>query len=205
MAWDATYETLDAERARRYVLAREGQAVTYGETMAAWRGDAPCRELFTRLLADVPFPAFYFETPPVDAATLDRPFEFVVIDSPLLAGFVPDAHTFAAYFDTHHVRDGITTFANLGGDAVLVAPCPAGPLHAYAHLASFVRRAPAEQQHALWQRVAAAMDGRLKRPDPVWLSTAGQGVAWLHVRLDDRPKYYNHGPYRRAAAAPANA
>ncbi len=34
--------------------------------------------------------------------------------------------------------------------------------------------------------------------NPVWLSTAGAGVSWLHVRLDDRPKYYGHGPYRTA-------
>ncbi len=31
---------------------------------------------------------------------------------------------------------------------------------------------------------------------PVWLSTAGAGVSWLHVRLDDKPKYYGHAPYR---------
>ena len=31
---------------------------------------------------------------------------------------------------------------------------------------------------------------------PTWLSTAGMGVAWLHVRLDQRPKYYAHRPYR---------
>ena len=31
---------------------------------------------------------------------------------------------------------------------------------------------------------------------PVWLSTAGGGVAWLHVRLDDRPKYYSYAPYK---------
>jgi len=31
---------------------------------------------------------------------------------------------------------------------------------------------------------------------PVWLSTAGGGVSWLHVRLDDRPKYYHHAAYR---------
>jgi hypothetical protein len=37
---------------------------------------------------------------------------------------------------------------------------------------------------------------------PVWLSTAGAGVAWLHVRLDDRPKYYGHGPYRQRPLAP---
>lgn len=33
---------------------------------------------------------------------------------------------------------------------------------------------------------------------PVWLSTAGAGVAWLHVRLDDRPKYYSYRPYTLA-------
>jgi hypothetical protein len=31
---------------------------------------------------------------------------------------------------------------------------------------------------------------------PIWLSTAGDGIAWLHVRLDSRPKYYSYGPYR---------
>jgi hypothetical protein len=31
---------------------------------------------------------------------------------------------------------------------------------------------------------------------PVWLSTAGAGVAWLHIRLDDRPKYYGYTPFR---------
>ncbi len=30
---------------------------------------------------------------------------------------------------------------------------------------------------------------------PTWLSTAGHGVAWLHVRLDTRPKYYRYTPY----------
>ena len=32
---------------------------------------------------------------------------------------------------------------------------------------------------------------------PVWLSTAGGGVDWLHVRLDDRPKYYRHREWRQ--------
>jgi len=31
---------------------------------------------------------------------------------------------------------------------------------------------------------------------PPWVSTAGMGVPWLHVRLDTRPKYYRHAPYR---------
>ena len=39
--------------------------------------------------------------------------------------------------------------------------------------------------------VAARLSDR-----PLWLSTSGAGVAWLHVRLDDRPKYIQHAPYR---------
>jgi hypothetical protein len=38
---------------------------------------------------------------------------------------------------------------------------------------------------------------------PVWLSTAGAGVAWLHVRLDDRPKYYGFDEYRELDLTPA--
>jgi hypothetical protein len=51
------------------------------------------------------------------------------------------------------------------------------------------------QQRALWQSVGEAMSRRIGAR-PVWLSTAGAGVAWLHVRLDDRPKYYGYAPYR---------
>lgn len=31
---------------------------------------------------------------------------------------------------------------------------------------------------------------------PVWLNTAGGGVPWLHIRLDDQPKYYRYQAYR---------
>lgn len=31
----------------------------------------------------------------------------------------------------------------------------------------------------------------------VWLSTNGVSTAWLHVRLDSRPKYYHYLPYRK--------
>ncbi len=29
-----------------------------------------------------------------------------------------------------------------------------------------------------------------------WLNTEGGGVAWLHVRIDQRPKYYHYAPYK---------
>ncbi|MEJ2577044.1 MAG: hypothetical protein P8106_10325, partial [Gammaproteobacteria bacterium] len=67
----------------------------------------------------------------------------------------------------------------------------------YPHLAVFLRNAPKDQVRALWLRTAEEML-RHVGDRPTWLSTAGGGVAWLHVRLDRRPKYYSHTPYRLA-------
>ncbi|WP_339732064.1 hypothetical protein [uncultured Gimesia sp.] len=145
------------------------------------------------MLADSPFSAFRWETPPISTATVNRPFEFVLIDSPGLAG-TPDEQTFAAHF--RDVQEtGIVVFPNLRADATLVVPCPQVVATAYGHLASFVRDAPQSQNRELWKAVGAAMQQRISAK-PVWLSTAGAGVSWLHIRLDDRPKYYHYQPYR---------
>jgi hypothetical protein len=101
---------------------------------------------------------------------------------------------FAAYFDAAPGEDAIV-FPNLGGDAVLVVPCPQGPDEHYPHLAAFLRNAPKQQVRALWRKTAQEMLRSIGER-PIWLSTAGGGVAWLHIRLDSAPKYYSHGPYR---------
>jgi hypothetical protein len=85
----------------------------------------------------------------------------------------------------------------LSGDAILIVPCPKADPVCYGHLGAFVRLAPEPQQQAFWERVGIASQRRLNQA-PVWLNTAGAGVAWLHVRLDDRPKYYRHAPFRDA-------
>jgi len=89
----------------------------------------------------------------------------------------------------------VIEFANLGHDAILIVPCPENSSSDYGHFAAFLRHSGESQQHALWKLVGTAMQRRLSR-EPVWLSTAGGGVPWLHVRLDDRPKYYGYAPYR---------
>jgi hypothetical protein len=117
-------------------------------------------------------------------AGVDRPFEFVLLDDARLAR-QPDARAFMKHFP--HANNGVATFSSLGGDAMLVVPTPQADDSSYGHLAAFVRQAPESQRHALWQAVGNAMADRLNAM-PVWLSTAGAGVSWLHVRLDDSPK-----------------
>jgi hypothetical protein len=80
---------------------------------------------------------------------------------------------------------------------LLIAPAPvAREVDVYVNLARFVRGAPARQVDALWREVGVRMEAAVGAA-PVWLSTAGGGVDYLHVRIDPRPKYYRYGPYRR--------
>ena len=145
------------------------------------------------MLAGTTHSAFRWETPPVTTGTAHRPFEFVLLDSPGLASQT-DPNAFAEHFIGGSVPE-VLSFPNLGGDAILVVPRPLASASAYGHLAAFVRHAPEPQKDALWQAVGEAMAKRLGT-SPVWLSTAGAGVSWLHVRLDDTPKYYGFAPYR---------
>jgi len=189
--WTAQSEPLANPRGMRLTFLLDARPATVADVLQAWQQDAAFRELFNFQLAAAPYTAFRWETPATTTATLSRPFECVLLDSPGLARR-SDPDTFAEHFGA--ARNGVATFANLGRDAIMVVPSP-GDASACGHLAAFVRLAPEPQRHALWQAVGGAMTQRVGSK-PVWLSTAGAGVAWLHVRLDDRPKYYGFGPYR---------
>jgi len=168
-----------------------GQAIPFANVLRGWSSSGPMRERWLGWLRALALDAYVWECPPVTAASLSRPFECVFLSSPSLGGLRPEPEVFAAHFSPDR---SAVSFRNLGGDALLVAPCPADDGRDFSHLAQFVRAAEPERQDALWQRVGEAMDARVGS-DPVWLSTAGHGVAWLHVRLDSSPKYYAHAPY----------
>lgn len=191
--WVVRREVLENGRVLKWAVERDSRPVSFATVLDRWQDDPAFRSFFNGLLAGAPFEAFRWETPPVTLATADRPFEFVLLDSPGLAR-EPDRAAFAEHF-AGVAGTGVVAFPNLSGDATLVVPCPGEPLAAYGHLAAFVRHAPESQRHDLWELVGHAMRRRLGTA-PVWLSTAGAGVSWLHVRLDDRPKYYGYAPYR---------
>lgn len=190
--WKAHAEKLSSDK-RKFSIAVDAAPMSFEAVLNAWHDDAGFRAFFTSMLIDETFAALRWETPALTHATLDLPFECGVINSPGLDAS-PDAKSFAEHFQKAR-GSGIVTFTNLGGDATLVVPVPQGPASAYGHIAAFLREAPDDQKQSLWIAVSEAMRKRVSAK-PVWLSTAGAGVAWLHVRLDDRPKYYNHAPYR---------
>jgi Family of unknown function (DUF6940) len=194
--------TIDSEiigaGVRRVTVAHDRRPLSYADALAGWQEDEDFRAFFIRLLSEVPFAAYLWETPPITRATVARDFECVFAESPALARFAPDPQAFARHFDAAGPSEGVVAFPNLGGDAYLVAPTPRAEPGAYPHLAAFARRAPADQQDAFWRTVGAETAARLS-DRPLWLSSCGLGVAWLHARLDSWPKYYTHQPYRTAA------
>lgn len=184
----ASVESLENGRVLRHRLLREGTALCYCDVLALWAAQADFRSFFIELLSEVPYSAYRWETPAVSHESIHRQFEFVLLDSP---GLSRDAEpeTFARHFSSNKSNAEVVVFQNLGKDATLVVPCPLSQAATYAHLAVFMRTAPDSQKHALWRTVGETVKQDITQ-QPLWLSTAGAGVAWLHVRLDSRPKYY---------------
>jgi hypothetical protein len=202
--WECTPQPLNGGRAQRFVPQQEAKPLRYRDVLRLWQDDETFRAFFISLLAKSTFSGFRWETPPVTATTADREFEFVLLDTPGL-NRPPDERAFAEQFRTAGKHQSVVALPNLGNDAVLIVPRPsAPPSSAYVHLASFVRQASPAQVHELWQLVGATMAARLSA-NPTWLSTAGMGVSWLHVRLDERPKYYGYAPYRDTRRGPLMA
>jgi hypothetical protein len=190
-------ETVAAGRVTRYTLNEGPQALSYRRALDLLAGDAGFRGYLSRLLADASFTSFRWETPPITHATIDRPFEFVLVNDPFI-DMAPEPEVFGEHFGGPTRQHLVVAVPNLGRTATLVVPRQLDEQCAYPHLAAFARTAPEAQMHALWQCAANEAQARLS-DNRLWISTAGGGVAWLHVRLEGTPKYYAHRPYANAA------
>ncbi len=179
----------------RYQILEGGVTLTFRELFDHLESDAVFAEWYSDTLSRAPLQAFFWEHPPLTAGNVDRVGEFVLIESASLTRLHADSRPFEDQFERHPGSE-VVTFPNLGGDALLIVPTPAAPHEVYPHLAAFLRAAPGQQIQVLWRAVARAVRETLTS-EPRWLSTAGLGVPWLHLRLDTVPKYYRYAPYKR--------
>ena len=184
---------LQENRIIRLQIESEGEFLTFVTFLNLLFESPEFLDSWINTLQSIPFDAFRWETPALTTTSQHNPFECVFINSPGLAPS-PEPATFQEHFNLAGDAEE-AVFRNLGGDTTLIAPCPIGDPTDYRHLAVFVRRAPEAQVRSFWKRVAMVTKEHIGSV-PVWLSTAGAGVYWLHVRLDPRPKYYGHSPYR---------
>jgi len=195
--WQISWTGIPGPSAKKATLSTGGRPITFAEALDCWIHDEAFRTFFLAELRRVPFSAFFWELPALGSDTLGRPYEHVVLDGELLERTAPDPTSFTTALQADTGSEWVASFPNIGGDAILVVPKPLAGHPGYGHFAAFLRAAPQEQQHALLQTLGRAARTGLQRPDNrVWISTAGLGVPWLHVRLDSKPKYYKHHPYR---------
>ncbi|MCA9058403.1 MAG: hypothetical protein KDA85_07885 [Planctomycetaceae bacterium] len=181
---------------QKFRLSRDGEQLSYADVVKLWQFDSEFQDDFTSILAASPMTGFRWETPVLSALTSGQPFEFVLVDAPRFATRRTDCQAYEQYFTSSEQDGGIVCFPSLGKDAMLVVPSPWTTADVYGHLATFVRGAPQTQTRALWQVLGRTLSAR-DQDTPIWVSTAGGGVAWLHVRLDKSPKYYWYAKYRR--------
>ena len=60
----------------------------------------------------------------------------------------------------------------------------------YRTLKEFYANADEEEIKLLWQKVARVARKMLKTHRVIWINTHGEGINWLHVRIDTTTKYY---------------
>ena len=194
--WTATLEMLSGDVQRATIQDDQGRPLKFEDVVSLWERDGLFSEFFVSVLRASSFDTFFFECPPVTRATIRRDYEHVTVRAHRFRS--ASASDFQSHFDGCAM--GAVTFANLGGDAQLVAPCPrSADHHQYGHIAAFTRGAAMPQQVELWKLTGLTMRQTLERRSAArtWLNTEGSGVPWLHVRMDSTPKYYHHMAYAR--------
>jgi len=176
----------------KYKISENGKIISYRTWIKHLITSEDFVDFFVEILKTNDHVGFFWEVKPVDKTKINEDFEFVLVKSNALPNIKADELTFKKYFDT---GQKVVSFPNLGGDAQLVVPTPISSPDHYAHLAVFVRNAPQDQIQKFWKTIAIEFESLIDEKT-VWLSTAGLGVSWLHVRIDSRPKYYRFQEYK---------
>jgi len=182
-------------------ILKDGVKLKWKEVLTLLRDDDEFRNLFRRLMINVPMESYFFESSKITKNILCK---FVFIDSQELFQLKPNYEPFKEYFVNN--TNAIVNFFNLNKDAMLIVPNPNFvsdtnnnkqiDLGTFTHIANFVRNAPAQQVNALLQSIGSHGLSELKKYDKIWISTSGLGVHWLHVRISALPKYYNYIAYK---------
>lgn len=189
--WTAQAHELDGS-VTKYTIKQNGTPVSYQAFIGLIQESEQFISFFIEILKSSPYKGFFWEVKPITSSSLAEDFEFVLVNSSILPRLSPDTKSFKEHF---RQNKSVHSFPNLGGDAQLIVPGPMSDTNNYTHLANFVRHAPTDQIHLFWETVGKEYEAKIG-DQRKWLSTAGLGVYWLHVRVDSRPKYYRHTPYK---------
>lgn len=166
-------------------------------------------DALTLLAKDPTFRKFYWQTilthggngclwehPRLSPASAEEPYECVITRTESFARFTATPNRFRAKMNPDA---NVSAFSNLGKDGLLIIPnepVADGSVNCR-DLVSFCQTASDDWLHEFWERVGQeALSALAENSSRQFLSTHGFGVLWLHVRLEERPKYYRYAGYR---------
>lgn len=180
------------EQGARCRFTRNGSKLSFQEVFHLWQS----RETSGYFLAGIKnlgFDQFYWEHPALTEENLHLPYECMLLKTDHFNRRTVDTTSFSKYLQND---EAVAVFDNLGRNARLVVPTQKSDPEHYKHLGAFLNFAPEKQVIEVFQALGKAILEELKSSKTIWLSTAGLGVIWLHIRLDTVPKYYKTKTYK---------
>ncbi len=177
----------------RFGILMDGVVLKFMDVLILWQCSHEFRTFYINLLAKNNFTGFYWEHPALRTSFISKPYECVLLSSSSLEKRTLNETAFADFFKT---TDLVVDFDNLGKNARLIVPTPKDEIESYKHFAKFIQSNKRDQQQALFEKIGELAIQQLENEQTFWLNTAGNGVLWLHIRLDSRPKYYKTQAYR---------
>ena len=99
-------------RFQKLSILSSRERIAYLEVIQLWQQEKSFCSFWTEVLATAPFSAYFWETPPVSLSSVDRAFEFVLVNSPQLARKSPTPSNFQEYFKSTSPEQEVVTFPN---------------------------------------------------------------------------------------------
>jgi hypothetical protein len=171
------------------VFYRSGQILSNEEFVTFLRDERFVYCLRQAMLGN-DFIALRWESAAITSQVLSDAYQCVVLNDPSIER-PANPGPFAQYL---HAASRACVIHSNGKDAKLLIPCEGAAGQQYCHLRAFLQQAPDTQVNDLFQLLGRVLRCSITE-QPIWLNTAGGGVAWLHIRVDSRPKYYQYLAY----------
>lgn len=130
---------------------------------------------------------FFYETS-ICRSNFQNSYKEKFIENDELEKLLYNPSSFQKYIDASKNKY-VTSFPNLSGDSLLIIPIPRKNKN-FTTMKDFIDNASEYHQKIFWKNVAKEIKKRLKERDEVYVSTHGLGIPYFHIRLDDKPKYY---------------
>jgi len=177
----------------RFRIKKDNQFLTFREVFELWSSNETFIKFYKNELIKMNFKAFYWEHPALKKEYLEKNYECLIEKSSILEGLPLNKNAFKDYI---YNNEEVACFMNLGNTARLVVPTKKTENEIYNHFGKFIRFADENQIIAVFKCIGQTITQEIERQKVVWLSTAGLGVIWLHIRMDIRPKYYKTIAYK---------